>query len=171
MIVAFQDINHPLLDNCQNINTRNVSDSDKKVLRLLSSTFEDNVAAPGGTGFDLERGNGGILEVSNTFPFQKPSPSGGAVFSLTYEVDVDSCSFIGNRASTGGALFLKDNGKISVSNCKFIDNNLKAQVKDIEQGGAMYIFSIGDRITVLNIGCEFYSSLSYYLLSNHLCFL
>lgn len=151
-----QDFNYPLLDTVQSPNIGNLPEMERKSLKLIRTTFEDNIAAPLGVGFDLERGNGGPIEVSNTLPFKKPSPSGGAIFSLTYEVDADSCLFKGNRASTGGAMYLKDNGKISVSNCKFIDNHLKALVKDIEQGGAIYIFSIKTSFQVLIVNIEVY---------------
>lgn len=129
-----QDFNVPLL-----------SDFPGQVLKNLTirdSVFEGNFAPRVGEGYVIERANGGDLEVSKTFPFEKPAPSGGAIFSQTHQVDVSGSIFKGNIASAGGAMYLQDTEEIQISNCVFSDNYLEASAQDYEQGGALYIFSL-----------------------------
>ncbi|GMH37409.1 hypothetical protein BSKO_05282 [Bryopsis sp. KO-2023] len=131
-------------------------DPDKfKTLTIRDSLFEGNMAQPQGISFDIERINGGSLEVSRTYEFKKPALSGGAIFSVTHKVEVSDSVFKGNVATAGGAMFLKDNDEIFITNCEFRDQYLNSILQDVEQGGALYIFSTKDELKVKIAGSSF----------------
>ena len=108
-----------------------------KPLTIIHSTFKSNTADDYAGGAIWSKGSVSIK--NSVFDSCRAATDGGAVYSENV-VDVDSCTFLSNRAysvshdSHGGAIFSKS--KVNIFNSTFDDNYA------FDYGGAIYAYSV-----------------------------
>lgn len=86
-----------------------------KFLSISNCTFENNRASQGG-GLALAYCSLDVAFVENVLSSNTAYAQGGAFYLVSGQLDVSSCSFMGNSANNGGTAFLSRNGVVAISN-------------------------------------------------------
>ena len=114
---------------------------------IKNCSFTGNRALDGGEDQgDLTLGRLVLLETNRYLDFPLPTMSGGAVFVSGFDqFTLMSSNFTRNSAvPAGGAIYLGDNGEVTVARCRFVDNfvsapSTTAKDSDLRQGGALFV--------------------------------
>lgn len=94
----------------------------------------ENVPASSGTGMYFDRSNSRIT--SCVFRDNESVSGGGAAFSVSSNVRLELCEFIGNRSTgSGGGLVIANDSRATIVDCTFTGNVAA------DQGGGIYCYS------------------------------
>ena len=147
-----------LIKNC-NFTNNNNKDTGMVVSHLIVNCYFENNHAKEGENRNGDYGAGQATSVINsTFISNRADGWGGAIMAI----NVENCTFIKNYAKKGGAIFFyndvpqtmkncifinntgydggaiyNDFGELSISNCNFIGNRVKAPGETMDGGGAI----------------------------------
>eukprot|EP00210_Caulerpa_lentillifera_P007343 g7019.t1 len=145
-------------------------------LQVTRCTFirnEDETGFTDSTGLTLAEGI--PLEANAILSFPVPQSSAGAIFARNFKsVVIKNCSFQNNTAATaGGAVFIADNNKVSISKSTFSGNVATEATRAgsrpaLAQGGALYIAFVEDRSQVEIQDCTFHKNSASYGSGIHL---
>ena len=113
---------------------------------LVGCTFTDNYSKYGGA---VAAGNqywgflSSIRDCTFTDNVAQPGRGGAIYVAGVAQLELDGCTFIGNRATgyalstDGGAIFIEEGARVSLRHCQFLGNSTSTLSTELTTGGAI----------------------------------